>query len=279
MLITYTCVFVLSINLIVDPVLSVIGFGSAHWQIAIIQGTKKELIILALTHFSLALLLVGLISSETIQKFFAELIRPIAMERLKKALAENAASPTKDNLVASCNLVLLYESAGLTKQANKKLKEIKTNDGQACLPKFVEAYLSYRRRNYKQALKLFLALADSNFTLSNELKSMFLAAAGCAAHAMRDFVPALNLVDRALEFDHHCAIARMIKIDIYLKQGKEEKAADELQTSLLNGMDQNIDQQIPIDWRKAVSLIEHVDSCNNQNIEAPKSANQGPSSL
>ncbi len=279
MLITYTCTFVLSINLIVDPILSVIGFGSAHWQIAIMQGTGQELTVLTLVHLVLALVFIAIVSSQTIQNIFAELIRPIAMDKLKKALAENNANHTENDLVASCNLVILYEAAGLSKQASKKLREIKSNHPQALLVQFVEAYLSYKKRNYKQSLRLFLALADSSFPLNNELKSMFLAAAACSAHANRDFATTLNLIDRALEFDYNCGIARMIKIDIYLKQGKEEKAVDEFQTSLFVGLDQGIEQQIPIDWQKAVSLICDVDTCNKQGLDLPKSANQGPSPL
>jgi tetratricopeptide (TPR) repeat protein len=225
----------------------------------------------------LSIVFITLLSSQTIQRVFAELIRPIAMDRLKKALADNLANNSKDNLVACCNLIILYEAAGLSKQASKNLKEIKAKHGQTLLVRFVEAYLSYRKRNYKRSLRLFLALADSDFPLGNELKSMFLAAAACSAHAGRDFATTLNLVDRALEFDYNCAIARMIKIDIYLKQGKEEKAANEFQTSLLVGLDQSIDQQLPIDWQKALSLICHVDTCNEQNSDIPKSANQGPS--
>ncbi len=276
MLITYTCTFVLSVNLIVDPILSTIGFGSAHWQIAIMQGTRKELSTLAYTHLALAIVFITLVSSQTVQRVFAELIRPIAMERLKKALNQNLVNHTEDDLVASCNLAILYEAAGLHKQASNKLKRIKLDHAQALLTQFVEAYLSYKKRNYKQALKLFVALVDSNFSLTSELKSMFLAAAACSAHASQDFAITLNLVDRALEFDYNCGIARMLKIDIYLKQGKEEKAFDESQSSFFAGLEQSIDQQLPIDWEKAVSLICDVDTCNKQNLDLPKSANQGP---
>jgi tetratricopeptide (TPR) repeat protein len=273
MLITYTCTFVLSINLIVDPLLSALGFGSAHWQIALRQGSSQELSTVVLIHATLAIIFIVLISSTSIQKLFAELIRPIAMEKIKKALAENV---DKNDLVASCNLVLLYESAGLTKQASKKLAQIKLNQPDALLTKFVEAYLNFRRRNYKQSLKLFSALSDSTFPLGNELKAMFLAAAACSSHALRDYSTALNLVDRALEFDYQCAMARMIKIDIYLKQGKDEKAADEFQTALYGGFDQTIEQTIPIDWEKAIALVRDVDTCNNENIDLSKSANQVP---
>jgi hypothetical protein len=279
MLITYTCTFVLSINLIVDPILSTIGFGSAHWQLAIMQGTSREIVILTLVHSVLAIIFIALVNSQTVQKLFAELIRPIAMEKLKKALAEIHANHTEHDLVASCNLIMLYEAAGLSKQASKKLREIKSNHAQTLLAQFVDAYLSYKRRNFKQSLRLFLVLAESDFRLNNELKSMFFAAAACSAHSSRDFATTLNLVDRALEFDYSCKIARMLKIDIYLKEGKEEKAVNEFQTSLFVGLDQGLEQQIPIDWQKAISLIYDVDTCNKQNLDLPKSANHGPSAL
>jgi tetratricopeptide (TPR) repeat protein len=275
MLITYVCTFVLSINLIVDPILSLLGFGSAHWQIAMSQGSKEELFILLFSHFALAIIFVALVNSEIIQKAFAELIRPVAMARLKTAIAQ---IQSKRNLVSLCNLVILYEAAGLTRQASKKMKEIKANNSNALLARFIEAYLSYKRRNFKQALKLFLTLAD-HLALNSELKSMLLSAAACSTHAMRDFPRTADLIERALEFDYHNALARMLKIDICLKQGNEEKAALEFQLSSSNGLDQNVDPEIPIDWQKAVSLICDVDTCNEENSDHSKSAKQGPSPL
>jgi hypothetical protein len=219
MLITYVCTFVLSINLIVDPILSLLGFGSAHWQIAMAQGTKEELLILIFSHFALAVVFIALVNSEIVQRTFAELIRPVAMERLKTALSK---IQSKNDLVSLCNLVILYEAAGLSRQASKKMKEIKASNSNALLTKFIEAYLSYKRRNFKQALRLFLSLAD-HFTLDSELKSMFLSAAACSAHAMRDFPKTMDLIERALEFDYHNALARMLKIDICLNRAMKRK--------------------------------------------------------
>lgn len=273
MLITYTCVFVLSVNLIVDPILSIFGFGSAHWQIALLAATPKELSALILAHFLLGALLILCINNSFVQKIFAELIKPVAMEKLKRALLEKQTGENND-LVASCNLVILYENTGLGRQANKQLKELKQIGKNSLLPRFVEAFLNYKRRNYKKALTLFLALGEET-SINNELKSMFLAAAAYSAHATRDVNQALNLVERALEFDNDCLIARMIKIDIYIKQGNEEKAANEIRLSLKNGLDENIEEQIPIDWQKAISLIHDVDSCNKENSQSSKSANQG----
>ena len=276
MLLTYSCAFVLSINFIVDPLLSIFGFGSAHWQMAINLGTKQELIILAVIHSVLASVFILVAHSETVQKLFAQLIRPIAMQKLNKALLE---SKNKDDVLTACNLIMLYEGAGLPQQADKRLKQIKRKFPQSLFTNFAEAYLCYRRRNFKHALTLFQSLADSNLPLSATLKGMFLGAAACCAHSNRDYVSALNLVGRALEFDHHCAMARMIKIDIFLKQGKDEKAADELQTAMLAGLNQEIEQSVPIDWTQAIKLIADVDTCNEDVHDRSKTANQGPSSI
>lgn len=84
MLITYSCSFLLAVNLIADPLLSIIGFGSSHWQIAVTYGTRHELIWLAVTHLVLGGLFIAVLKNNAAQMFFAQLLRPIAIERLKK---------------------------------------------------------------------------------------------------------------------------------------------------------------------------------------------------
>ncbi len=275
MILTYSCTFVLSVNLIVDPLLSIFGFGSAHWQLAIAEGSRQELTNLAIIHTIPGALFVLLAHTESVQKLFAELIRPIAMQKLKKAIQENK---EKNDLVSSCNLIMSYDAAGLPHQANKMLAKIKREHPRALLTDFAAAYLGYRRRNYKQSFKLFESLADFSPNISNELKAMFLAAAACCAHANRDYPAALKITDKSLEFDYHCSMSRMIKIDVLLKQGQQDKAADELQTALSLGLDQNIEQSIPIDWQQAIKLIGDVDTCNKDtNVSNP--ANLDPSSV
>ncbi len=273
---TYSCTFVLSINLIVDPLLSILGFGSSHWQMAINQGTRHELTSLVIIHSVLAALFIILAHNETVQKLFAELIRPVAMKKLKEALIDGK---DKADALTLCNLIMLYEGAGLPQQASARLNALRRKYPQALLTSFSEAYLCYRRRNFQRAFRLFQFLADSNADMGNELRGMLLAAAACCAHADRDYATALNLVDRALEFDHHCSMARMIKIDVFLKQGKEENAAQELHTAISAGLDQDIEQNVPIEWQRVIKLIAHVDTCNEEASNGTKPANQGPSTI
>ncbi len=256
MLLTYSCAFVLGVNFIADPLLSTFGFGSAHWQMAIAYAGRQELMVLAIIHFVLAALYLFVLNNQTIQMLFAHLIRPLAVEKLQKALTEHKAESKNESSLASVsNLIMLYETAGFRRQADKELQNIKKSYGQDLNINFVEAYLSYRRHKYQQACTLFVSAADACSPGSNELKSMLLAAAACCAHASRQYEAALNLVERALEFDHHCSLARMIKMDVLLRQGKDHKAAEELKTAMWTGFSHNLEQSIPIDWQRALSLI------------------------
>ena len=258
-LITYSCSFILAVDLIADPLLSIFGFGSTHWQMAVAYANKQELIALALVHFGLAVLYLIVLRTEAIQMLFARLIRPVAVEKLQKALAERK-KENKDelNLVSLSNLIMLYEAAGFRRRADKELQNIKKHYDQDLCVLFDEAYLSYRRHQYQKGNTLFVAAADACPAASNELKSTLLAAAACCAHAGRQYETALNLVERALEFDYHCAVARMIKMDVLLRQGKEKKAVEELKTAMWTGINQNLEQSIPIDWQHTLKLINEA---------------------
>ena len=124
MLLTYSCAFILGVNLIADPLLSILGFGSAHWQMAIAYGSKPEVIALVAAHFLLAALYIGLLQIQPIQMFFARLIRPVAVERLQKAIDENK-TKTKDelSLVSISNLIMLYEAAGFRPPSRQRAAE------------------------------------------------------------------------------------------------------------------------------------------------------------
>jgi tetratricopeptide (TPR) repeat protein len=261
MLLIYTCAFVMGINLIADPILSIFGFGSMHWQIAIACSSKAELVVLAMVHFLLAVIYLTVLKNQTFQMVFARLIRPIAVEKLQQALAERKAENKDGSSVVSLSeLTMRYEAAGFHRQAAKELRNIKKRYGQEISVIFMEAYLSYRQHKYQRACNFFIAAGDACPPASNDLKGMFLGAAACCAHANRQYETALNLVGRALEFDHNCAIARMIKMDILLRQGKEKKAAEELKTVLWTGGNLNLEQSIPIDWQRAFKLLREEEA-------------------
>lgn len=261
MVLTYSCAFILAVNLIADPLFSIFGFGSAHWQMAIAFGSKQQVIVLGATHLVLAALYLILLKNQAIQMLCAHLIRPIAVEKLQKALARDKADNEKElNLAKTCNLIMLREAAGFRWQADKDLQNIKKVYPQSLHVQFIEAYFSYRRHKCQQAFRLFVCAAENCPATSNELKGMLLAAAACCAHANREYETALNLVERALEFDYYCAMARMIKMDILLRQGKKEKAAEELKTTGWTSLNQNLEQAVPIDWQHALKLITAEDA-------------------
>jgi len=259
MLLIYTSAFVMGINLIADPILSIFGFGSTHWQIAIAYGSKRELVVLAMVHLVLAVIYLIVLKNQTFQMIFARLIRPIAVEKLQKALSESKAE-NETSAVSLSELTMRYEMAGFPRQAAKELRNMKRLYGRAISVIFMEAYLLYRQHKYQRACTFFIAAGDACPPASNELKGMFLGAAACCAHANRQYETALNLVGRALEFDHNCAMARMIKMDILLRQGKEKKAAEELKTVLWTGANLNFEQSIPIDWQRAIQLLKEEEA-------------------
>lgn len=150
-LLTYSCAFVLGVNLIADPLLSILGFGSAHWQMAIAYASKPELTALVAAHLLLAALYLAMLKNQSIQMLFAHLIRPVAVERLQKALAESKTENKDDlNLFSATKLIMLYEAAGFRRQADKELQNIKKRYAQNICVFFIEAYLSYRHPEHRE---------------------------------------------------------------------------------------------------------------------------------
>jgi tetratricopeptide (TPR) repeat protein len=263
MIITYSCAFVLGINLIADPLLSTIDLGSAHWQTIINNSNSQQLTVFIVAHLLFACVYLAILKSERVAMLFARLIRPMAVERLQNFLAEmqstNSSTKNLSQPVLASNLILLYEAAGLKQSADRKLRIIKKQyTGISVF--FTEAYINYCRHKYKVAGKLFMAAADACVPEIDRLKSMLLAAAACCAQMNQNYEDALNLVERSLEFDHYSPMARIIKMDILLRQGKEKRAAEELKTFMWEGLNQNIEQSVPIDWNQALKLINECET-------------------
>lgn len=248
----YTVAFTLCINLIGDPLLSLAGVGSPRWQLAFTEGAPEQRLPLVLFHCSLALIYVLLIRSTHFRLWFSSLTRPFASVRLQEAIANLKESPGSAHL--NCLVGLLYDRAGLRWQTRKQLATIKRIYPQSVYAYFLEAVLAFRKRDYKTARAEFIHTSDLPNT-NSELKASFLAAAACAAFAENDMVGAINLSERALEFDHTCVVARMVKVDVFLRQGRKEQAGEEILLAMHLGMVLDIENKIPLDIEKTYEQL------------------------
>jgi tetratricopeptide (TPR) repeat protein len=255
MLIGYTAVFVPALNFLVDPLFSLAGMGSSRWQQAMFQGQPAQLLPLYAVHLLLACLYLYLVRSQWIRLWFSGLTRPSASEKLKRLLAANE---SLDNPKTACHLALLYEHAGLRRQAMHHLQLMKKECPESLYTVFAEAYVYYRKREYKKARRSFLFASDYP-TVDGELKGSLLAAAACSAFAEGDIIGALNLSERSLEFDHYSLVARMVKVDVFLRQGKREQAGGELLSAMRMGLTEELEDKIPLDVERifrSISLTE-----------------------
>jgi hypothetical protein len=123
---------------------------------------------------------------------------------------------------------------------------------------FLESLLAYRKREYKAARELFLYTSDRR-GVDGVLKASLLAAAGCAAFAADDLIGALNLCERALEFDNASLIARMVKVDVFLRQGKRDQAGDEILSAMRLGLTLELENKVPLDVERSFSAIVQLD--------------------
>ena len=255
MLIGYTAVFVPALNFLVDPLFSLAGMGSCRWQLAIANSPPAQLVPLYTVHFLFAALYLYAVRSQWVRLWFSGLTRPNASEKLKRLLAGNE---SLDNPKTACHLALLYEHAGLRRQAMHHLQRMKKECPESLYTVFAEAYVFYRKRDYKKARRSFLFASDYP-TVDGELKASLLAAGACAAFAEGDTIGALNLCERALEFDHYSLVARMVKVDVFLRQGKREQAGNELLSAMRMGLTEELEDKIPLDVERifrSISLTE-----------------------
>lgn len=122
----------------------------------------------------------------------------------------------------------------------------------------MSAVLYYRKHEYKQALTAFAQAAEAP-NVMGALKASLLAAAGCAAFADGEITKALNYCERALEFDDNCLVARMVKVDVFLHQGKKETAAEEILQSMRRGLSLNLENKIPVDCDEVLEAIARME--------------------
>jgi tetratricopeptide (TPR) repeat protein len=230
---------------------SLAGLGSCRWQLALSCGAPAQILPLYAVHFLLGFCYLYVIKSEWVRLWFSGLTRPNASEKLKRLLA---AGESLDNPKTACRLSLLYEHAGLRRQAMRHLQLMKKECPESLYTVFAEAYVYYRKREYKKARRSFLFASDYA-SVDGELKASLLAAAACSAFAEGDIIGALNLCERSLEFDHYSLVARMVKVDVFLRQGKREQAGGELLVAMRMGLTEELEDKIPLDVERSFRSI------------------------
>lgn len=256
-LIGYTVAFVLGLNLIFNPLLSLIGLGGPLWQTIFAQGINQQQIALVASLSLGALIYIATMTNQHVRMWFSGLTRPNASDRLKEALLDFRSLPDSPALI--CHLGLLYDKAGLRRKARLQLKDLSKKHSDSTFTSFLRAILAYRQRDYSTARQKFLTCADYP-NVDGQLKADLLAASACASFADRNTTEALNLAERALEFDDNCLVARMIKVDVFLRQGKKERAGEELLLAMRHGLSLELEKKVPLDIDKAFQAISKIEA-------------------
>ncbi len=266
-LVGYTIAFIFGLNLIADPLLSVINMGSPRWQIVYDALPADKRVAFMAVHAAAASIYLALMFSQRVRMLFARLSRPVASDELRGALRDFRSHPDSGRL--ACRVGLLYDKAGLRRRARAQLKRLKKSCPSSLYATFLEAVLSYRRRDYRVARQAFI-LASDYPGVAGELKASLLAAAACAAFAGEDIIGALNLSERALEFDDYCLIARMVKVDVFLRQGKKEEAGEEILLAMREGLTLDLEKKVPLDSEAAFESIAQLEDRLGDRIRAPQ---------
>ncbi len=266
-LIGYSCTFIFALNLILDPLLSLAGLGSQRWALAYTMGSVQDRLILLVVHLLAASIFLAIMLSQRIRLCFSGLSRPQASDELKKALSEWKARPDSARLM--CRVGLLYDRAGLRRRSRRQLKKLIECYPDTLYSRFLEAVLAYRRRQYKLARQAFL-LSSEFPGVDGILKASLLSASGCAAFADADITGALNLSERALEFDDACLVARMVKVDVFLRQGKKEQAGEEILFAMRLGLTLDLENKVPLDTERVFDMIARLeDRCGTPSYRFP----------
>jgi hypothetical protein len=251
-IIGYTITTVLGLNLIVDPLMSLLGMGGSRWQLLMSVATPVEKTWIGIGYALAGALFLLIISNERTRMWFADLSRPIVSEELRDVLCQWKSEPANPHLCA--RLAVLYERVGMRRKATQRLAQLRATHPRTIYLTFVESILYYRQRRYRFARTHFLQAAD-HANSDPQLRGSLLAAAGCAAFAEGDMEGALNLSERALEFDDASLVARMVKVDVFLRTGKKEQAGEEIIAAIRRGLDLDLESKVPLDTERALQRI------------------------
>lgn len=265
----YTIVAILATNLVIDPVISLLGAGTSRWQLAYFAAPKEDLMLVIGVHASAAVSCLLLMRNKALRLWFADLTRPVVAEELRGALYESKVEPGSYQI---CRLSVLLDRAGMRRQAATELKKLRAVDGDSLYFLFLEPYMLYRRRRYEAARAGF-ERAAAHLDLPDTLRASFFAAAACATFADGDTRRAMNLCERALEFDTQCLVARMVKVDAYLRNGNKEEAGEEVMAAIRQGLDFDVEDKIPIDADSALKNIAKYEK-NREAVLATRTAQQ-----
>lgn len=269
-LIGYTAAFTLGLNLVIDPLLSAAGLGGPRWHLAFTSGDDQQKIVLLTALAVGSLLYVSVMASQRVRLWFSGLSRPQASDELKVALLEMKARP--ESAAQLCRVGLLYDKAGLRRRARSQLQKLRSGHPHSLYTHFLEAILAYKRRDYRLARQSFLNASEFP-AVDSSLRGSLLAAAACSAFAAGDTTAALNLSERALEFDDDCLVARMVKVDVFLRTGKKEQAGEELLLAMRRGLTLDLENKVPLDSERAFESLVRLESTSIKpyahNLELP----------
>ena len=248
----YTIGAIFGFNLIVDPVISLMGGGNSRWQLAYTAVPRDQLMVVIGVYFLAAISFVLLTRNKAVRLFFADLSRPVVAEALRTALCESKAEP--ENSFQTCRLSVLLDRAGLKRQSMQEVRKLRRTAPGSLYLAFLEPYIYYRQRRYDSARTGF-ERAATYIGIPENLRAGFFAAAACSAFADGDTRRALNFCERALEFDAQCLVARMVKVDSYLRNGNKEQAGEEVMAAIRQGLDFDVEDKIPLDPEFALRAI------------------------
>jgi tetratricopeptide (TPR) repeat protein len=275
-LISYTMCFTFALNLLLDPAMCAMGIGGLSWRVAYRFFSEPAKLYLFAFNITAALTFLAIFRSVSIRSLFARLTRPVAYSALEIAKAQAQAFPHSAQL--ACRLTLAYEQAGLSRQAYKQLKLLAKKFPDTLWLPFLRGYLAYKKTNYKAAFKAFAEASETPLA-QGRLRSYFLAAQACSAFAQGKKVEALNLAERALEFDDHAFVARMVKVDVFLADGKKDQAANEVLQFLskgfgtrdfltkdIDGQESELKGKIPLDVEKTIDEIARAEDAMKEKL-------------
>jgi len=269
-LIGYTVSFVFAVNLIIEPVIALTGMSGSKWYLALNEGAPEQIMPLAMLHLVLAVIYLMVIRNKSVRLWFSELTRPDASDRLKAAIFEYRA--TGDSARTLSKLGILYERAGLHRQAREQLKVLEKHHPTSLYTYFLKALVNYGQRKFDKAKAAFLYASDMAHDVAitgnglgasaetDKFRAQLLAAAACSSFAAGEIIQAINLSERALELDESYLVARMVKVDALLRTGKKDQAAQEILIAVHSGLTLDLENKVPLDVETSFELLEEMES-------------------
>lgn len=263
----YFVIFLLGLNLLVDPLLSLAGSGPPRFEYLsylLFQNKHSSFaFILAAGYCLMLTAYLSVLCSSRCRLWFSSLVKPLVTEQLKEHLALRNGEKNPSNL-ALLHCGILYLRAGLSKKVRAILKEMEKESTLSLEINLLEGLFTYQRHNFKKARKHFELASQAPWLEAEkedlELKAKLLAAAACSAFAQNDVQASLNLADRALEFDNNCIVARMVKVDAYLKKQDKDACQQEILIAMHIGLEFDLKDKVPISTDEALSLLETINS-------------------